>query len=37
MKLKNKKELQNFIDNRAKYIDTLIEELNKNGVKGEKF
>jgi hypothetical protein len=37
MKLKNKKELQNFIDNREKYIDILLEELNKNGIKGEDF
>jgi hypothetical protein len=32
MKLKNKKELKEFIDNRDKYINYLIFELNKYGI-----
>jgi hypothetical protein len=37
MKLKNKKELDVFINNRDKYIQYLLEELNNYGIKGNIF
>lgn len=37
MKIKNKKELQIFIENRENYIESLFEVLNENGIKGEDF
>lgn len=37
MKLKNKKELQNFNENKEKYIDVLLEELEKIGLVKKEF
>lgn len=37
MKLKNKRELENFINNIDKYISYLIEELNNYGIVGSSF
>jgi hypothetical protein len=35
MKLKTKKELENFLNSRDIYIDYLIVKLNEYGIKGE--